>query len=91
MPKSPSPEIPETQEASQEHKDIYSLEEPISPHKRVRPVQEPKHQWYKEYTPPQRAKVQGTIEYLEAKGIPYYKTDVFSFFKTSKSSGYEML
>jgi transposase len=69
-----------------------ALAQPLSlPRKRVRPAYEPPHEWYKEYTTPQKAKVQGTIEYFEAKNIPHHKTDVFKHFRASKSSGYEIL
>jgi hypothetical protein len=65
--------------------------QPISPpRKRVRPIHET-HEYYKEYSIPVKAKVQGTVEFLEAQNIPYFKNDVFRHFGVSKSSGYEML
>ena len=36
-------------------------------------------------------KVQGTIEFLQAKGIPHTKQDVFEFFGIARTRGYEML
>jgi hypothetical protein len=40
MPKSPSPEVPETQEDADKY--LHALEAPLSPHKkRIRPTHEP--------------------------------------------------
>ena len=38
-----------------------------------------------------QAKVQGTIEYLGAKGLPHTKQDVFEHFGIARTRGYEML
>jgi len=35
--------------------------------------------------------VQGTVSFLEAKGIPFSKEDVFRHFEVSYTRGYEML
>lgn len=84
MSKTPSPEPLEAEEAA--------LAQPLSPlRKRVCPSHEPLHEWYKEYTTSQKAKIQGVIEYFEAKNIPHIKMDVFEHFRASKSSGYETL
>lgn len=86
MPKSQGPEPVLDKELEER------LEAPISPpHKRVRPAHEGPHEWHTEYTTPQKAKVQGTIEYLEAKGLPYSKADVFRHFQVSKSAGWEII
>jgi hypothetical protein len=68
-----------------------ALREPQSPpHKQVRPAYET-YEYYREYSTPVKAKVQGTVEFLESKHIPFFKNDVFRFFGVSKSSGYEIL
>ncbi len=38
-----------------------------------------------------RAKIRGTVEFCDAKKIPYFKTDVFRFFGVSHNRGYEYL
>ncbi len=39
---------------------------------------------------PQRAKVQGALKYLHAKGIPEDDRDVFDFFGVSYTTGYKI-
>ena len=46
---------------------------------------------YTTYDTPQRAKVQGTIEYLKAKGIPPNETDVFEFFRVKERTGWHII
>ena len=46
---------------------------------------------YTTYDTPQRAKVQGTIEYLKAKGIPPNETDVFEFFRVKERTGWRII
>ena len=43
------------------------------------------------YTTPQKAKVQGAIEYLRAKGIAKDPRNIFSFFNVEERSGYKMI
>ncbi|KAF2627901.1 hypothetical protein BU25DRAFT_431205 [Macroventuria anomochaeta] len=40
---------------------------------------------------PKRSKVQGAVEYLEAKGIPHYKEDIFQHFEVSHCQGWAMI
>jgi hypothetical protein len=40
---------------------------------------------------PRKAKVRGTVEYLEAKGIPYFKQDIFNHFGVSHRQGWAMI
>ena len=82
MPKTPSPEPLEAEEA---------LALPNSPlRKRVCPAFET-HEYHKEYPTPRKAMVQGTVSFLEAKGILFFKEDVFRYFEVSYTRGYEML
>lgn len=53
--------------------------------------QKPANKKRKHFTTPQKAKVQGTIEYLEAKHIPYSKEEVFQHFDVGRTQGYEIL
>ena len=46
---------------------------------------------YTTYDTPQRAKVQGTIEYLKAKGFPPNKTDIFDFFGVKERTGWDIV
>lgn len=39
---------------------------------------------------PQRAKIQGALEYCHAKGIPVDDRDIFDFFGVSYSTGYRL-
>jgi hypothetical protein len=38
-----------------------------------------------------RAQLRGAHEFLEAKAIPYWKTDLFQHFDVSRSTGYRIL
>lgn len=38
-----------------------------------------------------RVKILGTVEYLDAKSIPYYKADVFSHFGVNRARGWKIL
>jgi hypothetical protein len=68
-----------------------TLERPNDPPaKRVRPAFET-HKFHKEYPTPRKAMVQGTIAYLKAKKIDFYKEDVFRFFEVGHTSGHNML
>uniref|UniRef100_A0A8H7N5Q7 Tc1-like transposase DDE domain-containing protein n=1 Tax=Bionectria ochroleuca TaxID=29856 RepID=A0A8H7N5Q7_BIOOC len=40
---------------------------------------------------PKRARFKGTAEYLEAKNIPYFKTDLCSHFEIPRRTGYRIL
>lgn len=40
---------------------------------------------------PKKARIQGACDFLDAKGIPYYKNDVFRFHNASKTAGYRAL
>jgi hypothetical protein len=87
MPKSPSLETPSPEPLEAEE----ALALPNSPpRKRVRPAFET-HEYHKEYLTPWKAMVQGTVSFLEAKDIPFFKEDVFRHFKVSYTRGYEML
>jgi hypothetical protein len=87
MPKSPGPETPSPEPL--EAKEALAL--PNSPpRKRVRPAFET-HEYHKEYPTPRKAMVQGTVSFLKAKGIPFFKEDVFRHFEVSHTQRYEML
>lgn len=45
----------------------------------------------KHFITPTKAKVQGTVKFLEAKGIPFFKEDVFCYFGIGHIRGWEML
>ena len=34
---------------------------------------------------PKKARVKGTVDFLEAHGVPYFKSDVFRFHKVGKT------
>ena len=36
---------------------------------------------------PVKAKVKGAVEFMEAKGIPFFKEDVFRYFGVSHNQG----
>lgn len=40
---------------------------------------------------PKRAKIQGAYEFLEAKKLPYFKTELFEHFEVSRTTGYRIL
>ena len=40
---------------------------------------------------PNKAKIQGAVEFCEAMGISYYKEDVFRVFNVSRQQGYKYL
>ncbi|KAF2183649.1 hypothetical protein K469DRAFT_581963 [Zopfia rhizophila CBS 207.26] len=40
---------------------------------------------------PKKAKVRGAIEYMEARGIPHFKQDVFHFYEVSHRQGWAMI
>ena len=61
-----------------------------TPRKRVQATIE-EHEYCKEYATPHKAMVQGTVSFLEAKGIPFYREDVFRHFGVSHTAGYKML
>lgn len=67
MPKSPSPE---PLEAEVLHENEYVLH--LKPTNII-----------KEYPTPRKAMVQGTVSFLEAKGIQFFKEDVFRHFEVS--------
>ena len=46
---------------------------------------------YITHNTPQRAKVQGTIEFLRAKELPIDSTEVFRFFGFEKQTGYDII
>jgi transposase len=78
----PAPEAPSAEKA---------LGKPIqTPKKRVRSAVE-LHEYDNEYGTPQKAMVRGTISYLHAKKIPFFKEDVFRHFGVSHASGYRMI
>ena len=43
------------------------------------------------HTTPTKARVKGTIEYLEAQGIPHSKSEVFQFHGVGKNAGWKIL
>lgn len=45
----------------------------------------------KHYSTPKKVKIQATIDFLEAKGIPHHKNDVFKFWGASRRSGWRAL
>jgi hypothetical protein len=47
---------------------------------------DPKH-----HDTPKKAKIQGAIEFMEAKGIPFFKEDVFRHFGVSHNRGWQIL
>jgi hypothetical protein len=44
-----------------------------------------------QYDTPTKARVRGAVEFLEAKGIPHFKQEVFDFFGVSKARGWAIL
>jgi hypothetical protein len=46
---------------------------------------------YEHYETPTKAKIRGAVEFLEAKGIPHYKSDVFRHFNVTHRRGWAML
>jgi hypothetical protein len=44
-----------------------------------------------QHNTPKKAKIQGTLEYLEAKYIPHFKQDVFDHFQVSHRQGWAMI
>lgn len=40
---------------------------------------------------PKRAKIKGAYEFLEAKKLPYFKTELFEHFEVSRTTGYRIL
>ncbi len=55
------------------------------------PLLEPRNNEFCHYPTPIKAKVQGTIEYLQSQGVTGKNEEVFRFFGVSHSKGYAML
>jgi len=75
---------------------IKTLEMPISPpHKRIRPTVDPDHKYNTEWTTPQKAKVAGAVEFLDAHNLLNQpgtsKIDIFRHFDIPPRSGYRIL
>ena len=49
------------------------------------------HKDQKHHPTPNKAKIKGACEYMDAKGIPYSKRDVFDYFDVKERTGYRML
>ncbi|KAK4122584.1 hypothetical protein N657DRAFT_664494 [Parathielavia appendiculata] len=43
------------------------------------------------YSTPKKVRIQGAIDFLEAKGIPHHKNDIFRFYGASRRSGWRAL
>ncbi|KAK4127312.1 hypothetical protein N657DRAFT_641296 [Parathielavia appendiculata] len=43
------------------------------------------------YSTPKKARIRGTIDYLESRRIPHFKSDVFRFHGASQRSGWRAL
>jgi len=68
-----------------------ALELPIAPPRKWVQLSDEHDEFNKEYPTSTKAKVQGTVSYLQAKGIPFFKEDVFRHFQVLHASGYRML
>ena len=55
------------------------------------PKKQAKRGPYSTYNTPQRAKLQGIIEYLKAKGFPPNETDVFDFFGVKERTAWDIV
>jgi hypothetical protein len=62
----------------------------MSSHRERTPVLEPREPWG-DFPTPNKAKIQGAVEFCERMNIPYYKEDVFRTFGVSRQRGYEIL
>ena len=51
----------------------------------------PKEPKYKHLDTPRRARIQGAVEFLEAKGLNIKRDDVFQYFGVSRASGYRLI
>jgi hypothetical protein len=46
---------------------------------------------FQHHMTPKKARVRGTIDFLEANGIPHFKSRVFQFYGVGKNAGWEIL
>jgi len=46
---------------------------------------------FQHHITPKKAKVKGIVDYLKARGIPYFKSDIFRFYGVGKTRGWAIL